>query len=273
MKLSELLSATDNHHRNGEGYGIDFFADDNFRYIQNPGIVNTKHLVISQRGDVYLNTRNYPFDKSNTLLSCPDTITEQQLYYISGLLAGSTRAMVKQGLLGILYRDFPEFGDNPSSIQMRIKYASKELQKLINEAHNLRVDFYKLYKSFPATATLSRYTHLSNIKLSEAVVQKESGDDVHFAQSGLIEARDARDNTLLEGIRARDVEEKLYLTLLSSITKSCYPTTPVHDRAVITDIITKLSGRHLIRNLSLQRQVERYLKKQLADLVVQLNNE
>ncbi len=272
MKLSDFLSIADNPHFRQHSYGNDFFVDGHFRYIDIAASIDSKHMVISRDRHVYNNTLNLPFDNTNTILAYPDNLDENAIYYLLGLIIGNKKQL-GFGVHHLLGLSFPGLPTKPADTQLRILYAAKELTRLISEVHILKADFYNLYHAALPHHRLDEYTHLSNIKLCEIITEGRAGDDVHFEQSGLIQAIDARDKLHLSRFRVHNPVEKQYLLLLSAISNNLSPATRIHSKTEMESIINKLSEKHKILNISLQRRVETFLIKQITNLVLQLGNE
>lgn len=272
MKLSDFLTIADNPHPKQHSYGNDFFVDNAFRYIDIASSIAQKHIVISADRHVYNNTLNLPFDNTNTILTYPDTLDETVVYYLLGLI----RANKKQLGFGVRYLielNFPDLPPAPTSTQLRIIYAAKELTRLVSEIHSLKADFYNLYHSITPHHKLDEYTHLSNIKLHEIITEGRIGDDIHFEQSGLLQAIDSRDKVPLSKFRVHNPVEKQYLLLLSAICNNVSYSTRIHTHDEMESIMNKLAEEHKILNISLQRRVESFLDKQIGNLMIQLSNE
>lgn len=271
MKLSDILTVADNPHAKQHSYGNDFFTDDHFREITTPSLIREKHIVISRDRHVFNNTLNLPFDDSNTILTYPESLKENNIHYLQGLIIGSKKH-TGMGINHLLGLSFPDMPAAPTAEQLKIIYATKELNKVICEIHNIKADFYRLYHATPAHRRLNDYIHLSHIKLSEIITEGAAGEDIHFEQSGIVAALDSRDKVVLSRFRVLAPVEKHYLLLLSAINNNLHPTTHIHSSEEIAAIMNELSQRHKVVNISLQRYVEDFLIRQIIAAVLKLSN-
>lgn len=271
MKLADFLTVADNPHAKQHSYGNDFFTDDQFRDIAAPSHIREKHLLISRDRHVFNNTLNFPFDATNTILTYPDSLPENSVYYAQGLIIGSKK-QIGMGINHLLGLSFPDLPAAPITEQFKIIYATKELNRLICEAHNLKADFYHLYHATPAHRRLNEYTHLSHIKLTEIITENPTGDDIHFEQSGVVAALDSRDKVALSRFRVIAPVEKHYLLLLSAINNNLHPTTHIHSGEEMATIMNQLSQKHKVVNISLQRYIEDFLIRQTGNAMLKLSN-
>ena len=271
MKLSDFLTVADNPHAKQHSYGNDFFTDDHFREITAQSLIKDKHIVISRDRHVFNNTLNLPFDETNTILTYPDTISENNTYYLQGVIIGNKKH-IGMGTTHLLGLSFPDISTAPTAEQFKVIYATKELNKVICEIHRIKEDFYRLYHATPAHRRLNDYVHLSHIKLSEIITESPTGDDIHFEQSGIVAALDSRDKVVLSRFRVIAPVEKNYLLLLSAIHNNLHPTTHIHNGEEIAAIMNELSQKHKVVNISLQRYVEDFLLRQISNAVLKLSN-
>ena len=148
MKLSDFLTVADNPHAKQHSYGNDFFTDDHFREITTPSLIKEKYIVISRDRHVFNNTLNLPFDGTNTILTYSDNRNENSVHYMQGLIIGSRKQAAK-GMEHLLGFQFPDLTNTPDAEQFKIIYATKELNRLICEIHNIKADFARLYHAIP----------------------------------------------------------------------------------------------------------------------------